>query len=320
MDENYEIFKKLRNYYEKNCAPLIFYGEQILENNKSCRMYFLDTTEKKELENYKKVFQEYLFLYVRNHDNLFNFDNLNEEYDELKISQALYANSKKVWDDESLVITSNPITLGIYGELFDEFYLNIVKKENILLTYSTKYSFNSRNIKGCDNIGIILENDNLTLILSECKFYADISGATKSLIEDIIGTDKEKSHITKEYINRYLNFVVDKQHSLFSSIEDNKKIISILEKINHDILNAQIDITPIDILNKYNVKIRFDFFSIYNDKYYTPKERKTYYQNIVKAFNEQIKDTGIINYSIEIIFIPTKNISTEIKRSMYTWN
>lgn len=148
MNNNYEVFMRLRKYYERHCAPLIFYGEQRLENNDFCKMYFLDTTTEKELKNYKKVFQEYLFLYVRNYDTLFNFDNLREERDEDRISDALYINGKKTWYDESLIITSNPITLGIYGELFDEFYLNVVKKENILLTYSTKNSFNTRNIKG----------------------------------------------------------------------------------------------------------------------------------------------------------------------------
>ena len=143
MDNNYEVFIRLRKYYEQHCAPLIFYGEQKLENNDFCKMYFLDTTTEKELKNYKKVFQEYLFLYVRNYDTLFSFDNLKEERDEGRISDALYLNGKKIWDDESLIITSNPITLGIYGELFDEFYLNVVKKENILLTYSTKNSFNT---------------------------------------------------------------------------------------------------------------------------------------------------------------------------------
>jgi len=320
MDKNYEVFMKLRNYYEKHCAPLIFYGEQRLENNSFCKMYFLDTTVEKELKNYKKLFQEYLFLYVRNHDTLSNFDNLKEENDEDNISKALYLNSKKIWDDESLIITSNPITLGIYGELFDEFYLNIVKKENTLLTYSTKSSFNVRNIKGCDNISALWENDGLTLILSECKFYTDIKNASNSLIEDIIGNENEKSHITKEYINRYLNFVADKPHSIFSNNEDNKKIISIYEKINHDILNAPNTVTSIDILNKYNVKIRFDFFAIYCDNVYTPIERAQYYKNIVNAFNKQIVNTGINNYSMEIIFIPTKNKSPEIKRSMYTWN
>lgn len=320
MDKNYEVFMRLREYYEKNCAPLVFYGEQKLENNEFCKMYFLDTTSEKELKNYKKVFQEYLFLYVRNYDKLFIFDNLKEEDDDLIISKSLYSNGKKIWDDGSLLMTSNPITLGVYGELFDEFYLNIVKKENILLTYSTKNSFNTRNIKGCDTIGAIWENDRLTLVLSECKFYTDIKNASNSLIDDILGNEKEKSHVTKEYINRYLNFVADKPHSIFSDNDDNKKIISMYEKINHDILNAQNGITSIDILNKYKVKIRFDFFAIYCDEAYTPIQRKQYYKKITSAFNKQILDTGIENYSMEIIFIPTKNKSTDVKRSMYTWS
>lgn len=320
MDKNYEIFMRLRSYYEKHCAPLVFFGEQKLENNEFCKMYFLDTTSEKELNNYKKVFQEYLFLYVRNYDTLVQFDNLESECDEENISNALYVNGKKIWEQGSLIITSNPITLGIYGELFDEFYLNIVKKENILLTYSTKNSFNTRNIKGCDTIGAIWENDNLTLILSECKFYTDIKNASDSLIDDILGSQKEKSHVSREYINRYLNFVADKPHSIFSNNDDNKKIISVYEKINHDILNIQNDVTAIDILNKYKVKIRFDFFAIYSDNAYTPKEREQYYKNIIDAFNKQIIDTGIENYSMEVIFIPTKNSSPEVKRSMYTWN
>ena len=139
MNDNYKVFGRLRKYYEQHCAPLIFYGEQKLENSDYCKMYFLDTTSEKELKNYKKVFQEYLFLYVRNYDTLFSFDNLKDEDDESRISTALYLNGKKIWSDQSLIATSNPITLGIYGELFDEFYLNIVKKR--------KYSINLFNKK-----------------------------------------------------------------------------------------------------------------------------------------------------------------------------
>lgn len=320
MNENYKIFARLRNYYEKNCAPLIFYGEQKLENNSFCKMYFLDTSLEEELKNYKKVFQEYLFLYIRNYDTLFKFDNLRNAIDESEMANALYLNGKKIWNDDSLTITSNPVTLGIYGELFDEFYLNIVKRENVLLTYSTKNSFNTRNIKGCDTIGAIWENDGLTLILSECKFYSDISKASSSLMDDILGTKNEKGHISKEYINRYLNFVADKPHSIFSNDMDNKKIISLYEKINHDILNSSTDVTSIDILNKYNVKIRFDFFAIYCDDTFNVLQREKYYKNIITAFNKKIINTGIKNYSMEIIFIPTKNKSIEVKRSMYTWN
>ena len=60
--DNYEIFERLRSYYEKNCAKLVFYGEKRLDNNKSCKMYFLDTTNDQELMNYKKLFQEYFDL------------------------------------------------------------------------------------------------------------------------------------------------------------------------------------------------------------------------------------------------------------------
>lgn len=314
---NYDIFLTLKKYYKENCKQLIFVGEKKLANYNYCKMYFLNVTNIEELLNYKKVFQEYLALYVRNYDKLTCLQNITETTTDDELSVVLKKHGKIIWDQGALIITSSPDTLGIYGELFDEFYLNIVKEEKILISYSVKNTFNARNIKGVDTISAIWEDNSLTIILSECKFVANITAASSSLREDIVGTTNEKGHLTKEYINRYLCFTADKNHSLFSDDESNKKIIEVYNDINSEIINGML---PIDALNKYNVKIRFDYFALYTDNKFTPEERKEKYLNIVNAFNQNIKSIGLKRYDMEVIFIPTINKSTLLKKELSTWD
>lgn len=62
---NIEILKK---YYKEICTPLIFIGETCLEDNSSAKVYLYNFSKDNELENFKKVFQEYMAMYVRNED------------------------------------------------------------------------------------------------------------------------------------------------------------------------------------------------------------------------------------------------------------
>ena len=316
QDKNYDIFKILKEYYHENCAPLIFVGEKKLSANTVCKMYFADVLEEKELDNYKKVFQEYLALYVKSYDKL-KYYSINDELTEEQVSNALVSYSKSIWKNSSLIITDKPLTLGIYGELFNDFYINIVKDEHILITYASKRGYEEQNVRGVDIIGCTLEDNNLTLIFSESKFVSSVYSASGELVHDIIGDDDYLGHVTKDYINRYMIFVVNKTHSIFSDRKDGKKILEILEQLNSKISNNE---EVIDVINQLNIKIRFTFFAIYSDNKYTPDEREKYFMDVINKFNQAIEETGIVNYDIEIVFIPTKNRSVALKGKMIEWN
>lgn len=316
-DLNYEVFYRIKKYYNENCKPLIFIGEKKLTKNNKCKMYFCDVSLEKELENYKKVFQEYLALYVRSYDKLKYYNDLKEATSDDDISKCLYKYGYDIWNNTKLILTTTPKTLGIYGEAINDFYLNIVKNENILLTYSTKRGYGERNIKGIDVLASTWENDCLTIIFSECKFVESISKASGGLFDDIMGTEEERAHISSDYINDYITFVVDKMHSIFSNIKDSEKMMFVLDQLNNRVVNGE---KAIDVFNDLNIKIRFDFFAIYNDNRFTPDQIEKMYDKVLDAFDEQVKLTGIKKYDMEIVYIPIKNTSVSIKENMIKWN
>ena len=313
-----EVILKLRNYYNNNCKNLIFVGEKKLNNYNNCKMYFLDVENKIELSNYRKVFQEYLLFYIRNRDQLKSIKKINEaDTDELLSINLLYE-GKKIHNNKGLYPQIEIEKSGIYGELFNDFYLNIVKQEEVISTYSLRNSFNVPNIKGVDLISCKIENGVLVLIFSESKFVSSISSASSSLCDDIVGNDNQPGHLTKEYINQYTSFIMNKNHSIYFDKKNSNLIMTKLNELNNLILNEEIE--PIDAINQLNIKIRFDFFAIYNDNNYNIEERRDFFLKIVNQFNSNIIDTGINNYDMEVVFIPTKNKSMDIKKEVEKWN
>jgi len=314
---SYEVFKKIKKYYNDNCKSLIFVGEKLLSQNNKCKMYFCDVDLNQEKENYRKVFQEYLALYVRNYDLLKYYDKIKESETEEEISKALIYYGNDLWNNTVLLTTTTPETLGIYGEALNDFYLNIVKNENILITYSTKRGYGERNIKGVDIVACNWKNDNLVLIFSECKFVESIYKASNGLYNDIKGTQYELAHISKDYINGYSTYIVDNAHSIFAENDNLDKIIDTLDKLNSKVING---CKAIDAFNELNIKIQFNFFAIYYDDKYIPDERKIMFEKVYNAFNENVKLTGIKNYDMEIVYIPIKNTSSVVKEYMRKWN
>lgn len=311
-----EIYYILNSYYEKRCKNLIFVNEVILSNNKSCKMYFLDTALESECNNYKKLFQEYLPFYVQNRDKMKYYE-INKESCDEDISSKLISYGKKLWNEDALFATNDEKKLGIYSELFNDFYLNVVKEENILVTYSSKHAFSERNVRGIDVLGSKWENDNLTLIFSEAKFVESVYSASSSLVEDIEGTEEKKGHVSEEYINRYMSFVVDQDHSFLSKAGNRKNMERLIENINSKMFYGA---KAINVFNELGINIRFVFFAIYSDNKFTPEERAVYYDRIVNSFNKEILDTKIDTYEIEVVFIPIKNDSTVIKEAMTEWD
>lgn len=313
-----EVILKLRDYYNRNCKNLIFVGERKLSNYNNCKMYFLDVENKIELNNYKKVFQEYLLFYIRNRDHLKSIKKINDATTDELLSINLLYEGKKIRSNKGLYPQIDIEKSGIYGELFNDFYLNIVKQEEVVSTYSLRSSFNLPNIKGVDLVACKIENNNLVIIFSESKFVSSISSASSSLCDDIVGTDSQLGHITKDYINQYTSFIMNKNHSIYFDKNNSKLIMNKLNELNNLILNQEIE--PIDAINNLNIKIRFDFFAIYNDSNYNIEERREFFLKIVNQFSSNILNTGINKYDIEIVFIPTKNKSMDIKKEVEQWD
>ena len=311
--KDFETLEELKRYFSLNCKNLVFSNEMTLENDVRAKMYYVKADEITEKNNYKKIFQEYLLLYARSYEKLRYFK---RESDDLSVDLINYG--KDTWNNDGIIIKGDINSAGIFGELFNEFYLNIVKNENILLTYSSRRGFAEKNVKGVDVVGCTCENKMLTLIYSESKFVQSAYDAQKYLRDDIKGKPTELSHITSEYINEFSSFLIDKNHSLYDDSTENMNIIiNTIDLINDKIYNRE---TPIAIFNELEVKIRFVFFAIYTDTKFTVLERENYYNNILLDFNEQIVKTGIEKYEIEIVFIPILNKSKEIKEFMCRWD
>ena len=314
------LLGKLKEYYKNNCKQLVFVNEKKLSVNNSCKMYFLDVLNEQELKNYKKLFQEYYVSYIRNRDILSVCKPLIEATTDSELSSALISEGKKIKERSIIYPDIDTRSEGIYGELFDDFYLNIVKDEPVMMSYSVRSGFNDPNPKGVDILGIkVINNGECEFIFSEAKFVQDIYSASDALYKDIVGTPTQIGHVTKEYINRYLYFALNKNHSL--NFEDSDKIEIIKSKvldINEMIIND--DIEPVDAFNNLNIKIRFDFFAIYHDDNYDIEQRKHFFEKVANQFNTSIVATGINNYEMEIIFIPTKNTSMDLKEGMKQWD
>lgn len=311
--EDFKILNNLKTYFDENCKELVFANEMPLENDNRAKMYYVNADAITERNNYKKIFQEYLLLYARSYEKLRYFKH---QSDDLSVDLIDYG--KDIWNNDGLIITGDINSSGIFGELFNDFYLNIVKNENILLTYSSKRGFAEKNIKGVDVVGCICENKKLTLIYSESKFVQSAYDAQKYLRDDIKGKETEPSHITSEYINKFSSFLLDKNHSLYKDSTENMEIIiNNIDLINDKIYNKE---KPIDIFNELEVKIRFVFFAVYKDNKFTAAEREDYFNNILSDFNSQIIKIGLKKYDVEIVFIPIINKSTEIKEYMCKWD
>ena len=316
--KNDDVILKLRDYYKENCEKLVFVGEKKLSTNNNCKMYYLDISKSEEQKNYKKLFQEYLLFYIRNRDQLSSIKVLNDALSSEQLSSALLYHGKKIHENKGLYPNSDIERSGLYGELFDDFYLNIVKNEEVISLYTLRAGFNIPNAKGVDLVSATVEEDNLKLIFSEAKFVSSISSASQALVEDIIGNDTQIGHITGSYINDYSSFLLNKTHSIYLDKNNKKVILGSLLELNNLILND--DCTPIEAINKLNIKIRFDFFAIFHHNNKTIEQNKEYFLKIVDNFNSSILETGINNYDIEVIFIPTNNTSMDIKRKLELWD
>lgn len=308
MESNYEILKK---FYKINHKQLLFLEEKHIENNNFIHMYVYDYTN--ELENFKKTFNEYFPFYVDNYDSM-KYYNLDKNIEEELIKQ-----SKKLWS--SPYVDNRDINKwGIFGELFVDFLVRIVYENETMLTYASKKAYNDRNeFKGIDNLACSLNNGELEIIMSEVKFVSTLSTAKAELISDIEdeydqnGNLTKKGHLNSDVINSYVGgFALKQQESVGKILleETANKISQLNQKIVAE------DNSFIEAMNSLNFRIRFIYFAIFKSSYKDPLNILKYYNEIITSFNKQIVELGLNNYDLDIVFIPTDNSSSNIKKKM----
>lgn len=297
---NIEILKK---YYKEICTPLIFVNETSLKEITNVRVYLYNFNKQQELENFKKVFQEYMAMYVRN-DDIINLYDLSQN-----ISEQLQKEFKKIY--KTITPDRKTGVNGIFGELFNDYYLKNILNEEILLAYVSKKEFNNSNeAKGIDLVCCQDDGEKLEIILSEAKFVGNLNAARNSLIGDICGID---NHLNTSYINSYMDFVLNRQQGLDKSRKD-----SVTLKINE--INKKIILEEknfIDTINELGYSLRFIYFAIFQyENNRNIANFKASVSELVESFNKQVSLLGVNNYKMEIVFIPTFNSSMDLKRKM----
>ena len=99
---NIDILKK---YYKEVCTPLIFVNETSLEELRNVKVYLYDFNKQQELENFKKVFQEYMAMYVRNEDIINLYDLSQDIAEQLKKEFKKY--DKTFWYLYNFIYSKN---------------------------------------------------------------------------------------------------------------------------------------------------------------------------------------------------------------------
>ena len=302
-----EISKLIQHYHDKY-EYKVFLTKLEHELQNAFIMYLYDYSS--ELDNFSETFLSYLPFYVRNNDYFEVIDNTEDIDEQLKIRS-------KQMRKKSSVIPQRPIASdGIYGELFLDFYLRIVKARAAVITYVNKRSFKSNyETTGPDNVVYYLdEEQQINICICEAKFVAGASNAKNNLLTDILGehgTSAKPAHISTEYLNDYFQFIVEKGNNIQEPDRTTFKNF-----FNH--LNQQLDNGNdfISILISDNICVNFVFFAIFDSTKRCPQKLEDYYKEIYSACEQQIQEIGLTNYKIEIVFIPTENTTMTIKEAM----
>lgn len=297
--DNIEILKK---YYKQVCTPLVFVGVNKLLNSK---VYLYDFRDDIELKNFKKVFQEYMAMYVLNEDiiNYYEFNDVE------KISEQLC----EIFKENYKVLTPKrkATSSGIFGELFNDYYLKNILDNELLLTYLSKKAYaDNTEMKGIDVVCVENKEDGLEIILSEAKFVTDAISAKNELKSDISG---EKNHLNQTTINNYMYFVLNKQIGLEKA--RTKEVTEKISEFNKKRIREKKSF--IEVLNELDWSVKFVYFAIFNYKEDRNIENfKDIIEELTDEFNNQVIKTGIKNYKIEIVLIPTFNKAIDLKNKM----
>lgn len=297
----------LEDYFEANHKNKIFFSRLTVDGKSFQVMY--DYDKKEEVEKFVTNFIEYLPYYVYPADIL--------EYLDLNrgISRALSDLSKNCWSGPNVPTRDTKVN-GIFGEVFLDFYERIVNKAKLASTYVSRRDFNSNyENKGFDNVLFLINDGEIEIVFAESKFVANKSSARDSLIKDIKGksdnndTKDSGGHLTKSFLNNYMTFIIEK-NSFFS--DDDKRLLKpFLSELNLLLVQGKTDF--VSFLIQKNIKINCVFFAIFKNTNADPNYYCDCYDVIEKEAKDHLEDMGFTNYNVEIVFIPTKAESMEIK-------
>lgn len=296
---------KLISHYESRYSSKIFMTRLKSSEKDFYVMYIYEFD--KELEHFSDTFLKYLPFYIRNEDYFFALNDAND------IDDFLISRSKSLRRNSKLIPQRTIETDGIYGELFLDFYLRIVNKRNAILTYANKRSFDSNyETTGPDNIVYYLDSaGGINICLCEAKFVGGAANAKNCLVEDIIGNATQNGHITKEYLNDYFQFIVEKGSNISES--DKKVFRPFLSDLNSQLDNGN---DFLSVIINHNVCVNFIFFAIFDSTKKFPDNLKDHYTEIYENCKTNVEKIGVKNYKIEIVFIPTTNNTMTIKQAM----
>ena len=240
---------KLLKYYKDNHELNIFFKRNKNDNFNYGIMYIYIYDD--EIEKYKNTFGSYFPFYVMNEDQLLF---LNPDLPDFE--SKLKNTSLKNWKRSSIIPQRKVKVAGIYGELFLDYYLRVVLGLDPLISYASKRSYKSNyESTGIDNV-MVDENGKIELYLSEAKFVYGKSAAKSDLLKDIKGSSTSDSHLTKEYINSYMDFVIYKASE--SNQVKNLLVKAFINKANTSYLN---DVTFLDLCIKEDIKLKVILFA-----------------------------------------------------------
>lgn len=306
----------LIQHFKDNHVSKVFFTRLSLTNGNAGIMYLYDTIN--ELQSFKESFSLFLPIYVKNEDNLETMDFKGD------INSKLGLYSKKIWKESRVMPHRGTNVNGIYGELFLDIYLRAVSGVKLLLSYASKRSFNLNfESKGIDTIGYLFNGAQVELFLSEAKFVSDKYATKTELLNDILnghstivdGTTKTSiAHLTKEYLNDYFGFVLEKDISCPNS--DRMQIKAVFDDFNKEINRVKDPKTFTEILVDKKIKVHFICFAIFQAVENHPDALTTIYDDLIISIKNQFNAIGISNFSTEIVFIPTLNTSMTIKKEI----
>ncbi|MBE5952130.1 MAG: hypothetical protein E7260_11175 [Lachnospiraceae bacterium] len=304
-------YNELILHYVNNYSAKIFMTRLTSDKHDFYLMYVYEFD--KELEYFADTFLKYLPFYAGNDDYFYYLEQAIKRNKDVDLDELLVRRSKSLRANSKTIPNRTIATDGIYGELFLDFYLRIVNKRKPILTYVNKRSFDSNyESTGPDNMLYYIDSERqINICICEAKFVAGAANAKNKLIGDIVGDGSTVGHVTKQYLNDYFQFVVEKN----KNIEDEDKEIfkPFLFALNEEMDSGK---DFLSVLIDRNICVNFIFFAIFDSTKKEPNKFDEYYEEIYGACKLNVEALGIKNYKVEIVFIPTTNASMKIKREM----
>ena len=296
--------EEIKKFYKLNYEKKVFNSKKTHEE-KTYYVLYLNAFEY-ESDNFVTTFVSYLPAYVKSNDNL------NLIFDSDNVTKTLTTESCRIFKN-SKVLAHRPARMdGLYGELFLDYYSRIIKEKKFFITYVAKRPYNvDLENYGYDQVYYSIENGNISLILAESKFVSNENSCEQSFLVDINGNEKEKSHFTKDYFNDYIGYVLEKgSFEEYDSEDDKQKIIDFIKDLNMATLNGS---NLIDYIVEHNIKVNIVLFGIFQNNNENITHFESSYENLEQELKNSLLSMGLINTEIEIVFIPTKSKSMDIK-------